>query len=221
MIRSYRCAPANDKVSSDVRIVAKQKEALESAMALPLYDADTMLFVLDGILSLPQEWAKVETLKIEPGWRHVPGLLRAISAFLHLHCVLPVSILKKGLLTRAAVEQILGTDGTNSFAIRDEHGTDMETDLPPGLTLGYGMWADASFFNHSCAYNIHRKRDGRKWIFKTFRDVRKGEELCITYSRNFEVDGSTVRERREFLRTSWGFECQCLKCISEAEQTAA
>lgn len=192
---------------------------MDNAMSLPVYDASTMLSILDGILAPPEVWDKVDSLKVEPMWRTSINLKRAISAFLHLHCVLPVSLLKKGVLARERVEHTIGADHTNSFGIRDERGQDLEAGVPPGIMLGYGIWVEASFFNHACGYNIHRTRVGRKWIFKTNRDVRKGEELCITYCRDFETDRSTVQERRNMLQLYWGFECQCQSCMDGVEVT--
>lgn len=83
-----------------------------------------------------------------------------------------------------------------------------------GEFLGYATYPTASFFNHSCAPNLRKRRVGRVFEFFADRDVAVGEELCISYLGGEEgVLG--VGERRGRLRGEWGFECGCGRCVDE------
>ncbi|KAL1652085.1 hypothetical protein SLS58_000209 [Diplodia intermedia] len=88
-------------------------------------------------------------------------------------------------------------DSMNSFGIRslDDEGAEF---------FGYGVWTSASYFNHSCSPNVEKKRVGRAWHFTACRDVRKGEELCITYLSG-EERALNTDARRKLLANSWGF----------------
>lgn len=82
-----------------------------------------------------------------------------------------------------------------------------------------GLYGLGSILNHSC--------DGRSAnalklvltfldgaiVFAAARDIEEGEELCHRY---FDVEGS-VKTRRE-TSAAWHFECQCRRCVFEAEQ---
>lgn len=88
--------------------------------------------------------------------------------------------------------------------------------------LGYGIWTLASFFNHSCAPNISKERQGRKWVFTAAPlggdlAVKSGTELSITYIRG-EEDILRVEDRRRKLQDGWGFVCQCSKCSTESNR---
>lgn len=95
----------------------------------------------------------------------------------------------------------------NAFGIRPEG--DMSE------FMGYGVWPEASFFNHSCRPNVQKKRNGRVWVFEAAGEVKEGEELCITYLGG-EEDELVVGARSERLNQEWGFRCRCTRCVEEA-----
>ncbi|KAF1816506.1 SET domain-containing protein, partial [Eremomyces bilateralis CBS 781.70] len=77
--------------------------------------------------------------------------------------------------------------------------------------FGWGLWPEASFFNHSCEPNVAKERVGREWRFWAAREVRQGEELCISYLGGEEGE-MTREERQGRLKVEWGFECCCARC---------
>lgn len=67
-----------------------------------------------------------------------------------------------------------------------------------------------SMFNHSCAPNIYHPRRGKQQYCVTIRPIRKGQQLFISYlSPN---DWSTMEQRQQKLKYSWGFDCTCERC---------
>jgi len=47
--------------------------------------------------------------------------------------------------------------------------------------------------------------------FRTIRDVKEGEELCIAY-----IDENLpLNERQKQLKYGWLFDCQCVKCLED------
>ena len=87
--------------------------------------------------------------------------------------------------------------------------------------LGRGVYLSAALFNHSCAPNcmLLWSRDCTARLVVTTA-LSPGDELTIDYLANgdAEDDGSAqaTRRRRKWLRTQYGFECQCERC-NEAE----
>ena len=56
-------------------------------------------------------------------------------------------------------------------------------------------------------------------IFTASRDIRRGEECCISY---FDLTQfADVASRREHLRKSFRFMCQCERCVSEEPEKEA
>lgn len=52
-----------------------------------------------------------------------------------------------------------------------------------------------------------------RMVFVASRDILPGEECCISY---FDLTQFADRDsRREHLRKSFKFPCQCQKCVSE------
>jgi len=84
--------------------------------------------------------------------------------------------------------------------------------------MGYSLYPEASYFNHSCSPNITKHRNGNCWEFLAAEDIRLGEQCCITYLGGDEKD-LKVEERRARLREIWNFECMCSRCVAEASQT--
>jgi SET domain-containing protein len=66
---------------------------------------------------------------------------------------------------------------------------------------------------------IHKPDEDGRMIFTASRDILAGQECCISY---FDLTKFTnLASRREHLRKSFKFTCQCDRCISEepAEET--
>jgi hypothetical protein len=130
-----------------------------------------------------------------------------ITAYHHLVTQLPPTLLSS--LSAENCDVYISRASQNAFSIRPtadgEHS---------GEFLGWGIWPEASFFNHSCAPNMRKARDGRVWRFWTSRDVQEGEELCITYLGGEEAELG-FGQRQERLANEWRFVCQCKKCVGE------
>lgn len=189
---------------SDVRKKAKNQLVI---------DPECMMLILDGLLCRStSKWLKIDTLKANEPWRDAYTLAGATRAYLHLNCVLPLELLEKGHLTRRLVERILAVDAANSFGVNQPSADKI---------IARGIWADASFFNHSCSPNLSRCRYGRRRVFKAKRDISEGEELCIAYLKALDPRSSDVSKRRMTLLGTLGFVCQCTSCKEEAETSQA
>jgi len=129
-----------------------------------------------------------------------------ISTYHQLLALLPEALLSS--CTPDIVCAVQSRDLPNSFGIRslDDAGDEI---------FGFGVWLEASYWNHSCTPNVQKRRVGRAWEFWTARAIGEGEELCITYLGG-EEETLNVRERRERLEKTWGFVCGCGKCEGEA-----
>lgn len=137
-----------------------------------------------------------------------------INAYHHLLAILPTPLLQ--FLQPALCHEMASRASHNAFSIRPAGTSDGEQS---GEFLGWGVWPEASFFNHSCRPNVRKERVGRVWVFTVSRGidgdvVRQGEQLCITYLGGDERDLG-VLERRKKLKDEWGFDCQCPKCAEE------
>lgn len=70
-----------------------------------------------------------------------------------------------------------------------------------------------SMLNHSCSPNLQNYAVGNRHCCVTIRPIQKGEQLYIAYRRG---DIST-KERQKLLKSKWGFDCKCDKCIPTGE----
>ncbi|KAJ8482446.1 hypothetical protein ONZ51_g5361 [Trametes cubensis] len=111
------------------------------------------------------------------------------------------------LVTIDNVRTILGVDPGNSFGIWEMPVMD-ESEC-----LGFAVYPRASFFNHHCAPNVQKEREGRILRFLTTCGVEAGEELCISYGH---VESMDLQTRRQELLEGWYFECRCSRCMAEA-----
>ena len=137
------------------------------------------------------------------------SLAAHVDAYLHLLTLLPDSLLP--YLRADACHKLISRASHNAFSIRPSCDGEQS-----GEFLGYGVWPEASFLNHSCRPNLSKERQGRLWSFHTSKGVRAGEELCITYLGGDERD-LDVNGRRKRLFDEWGFVCQCRGCGEETE----
>ncbi|KAI0641876.1 hypothetical protein C8Q79DRAFT_918191 [Trametes meyenii] len=112
------------------------------------------------------------------------------------------------LVTIENVRTVLGVDPGNAFGI-------WETPLmEESECLGFAVYPVASFFNHHCAPNVRKERDGRTLRFLTTRAVGAGQELCISYGHVEKMDFET---RQKELLEGWYFECRCSRCTADAD----
>ncbi|GIQ81654.1 hypothetical protein KIPB_002645, partial [Kipferlia bialata] len=101
----------------------------------------------------------------------------------------------------------LGIVTTNGFG----RGSDDET--------VYRVYNMGSRFNHSCLPNVCAsvQDDGLKRDCYVLRDVKAGEELCVTYITDNDLPR---RERQMSLMDTWRFECACEVCSLSPEAQA-
>lgn len=186
------------------------RRAMQNVCSQPV-DPDILAYLLSGMLSHrqdPERWDReVATLAMDPEpYRDNADLEAHCNAFLQLASIIPRDLLQS--CTGQVCQTIVNASSHNSFGIR-AGGEDAEE------YMGYSLYPEASFFNHSCLPNIKKIRVGRTWQFRTAREVLDGEQLCITYLGGDEKD-MTVGERRQRLKGVWGFECMCERCRNES-----
>lgn len=157
----------------------------------------------------PDRWTAIHDLvPTDRPYDSLPELQWHITAYHHLLALLKTPSLIK-CITPSTVSAVPIYGSHNSFDLRS---LDDSTSLEAGSEhFGTGIWPEASYWNHSCAPNVRKRRDGRYWQFWAERDVRKGEELCITYLGGEEWELG-FRERKARLKGIWGFDCACLRC---------
>ncbi|KAH7092407.1 hypothetical protein FB567DRAFT_237269 [Paraphoma chrysanthemicola] len=201
LIRTAREAESDPTI----QITKQHRKAISRALQAAI-TPDVMSFCVSGLLfnyTHPSSWDSVLALAEDKTPYHSTEDLAAFTrTYLHLLAILPMPLLP---LTTASTLLILSSrDSHNSFGIRslDDEGSEF---------FGYGCWPAASYFNHSCAPNVEKRRVGRAWEFRAGRDVARGDELCITYlsgeERRLSRGNRMVR-----LQKTWGFECACERC---------
>jgi hypothetical protein len=170
---------------------------------------DTISFCLSGILwhqTYPEDWRKLLALADDDTPYHSIDDLEAFTrTYLHLIAVLPVQLLPH--VDSKLLFAFSSRDSHNSFGIRslEDDGSEF---------FGYGCWPTASYFNHSCAPNVAKRRVGRTWEFTADTDISMGEELNITYLSG-EERMSSREIRMRTLKKNWGFDCGCVRCSTE------
>ncbi|KDQ23403.1 hypothetical protein PLEOSDRAFT_1068435 [Pleurotus ostreatus PC15] len=108
------------------------------------------------------------------------------------------------------IRDVLARDHGNVFGIWEE-GEAMLDDDDESEMLGFAMYIDGSYFNHSCDPNVRKTRRGRAMEFRTTREIVAGEELNINY---IDTKADWKSRRKELLR-GWYFDCKCRRCIDE------
>ncbi len=188
-----------------IQVTKKHKKAVQNALQQAI-SPDIMSFCVSGILwrhHNPEAWNKVLALAMdETPYHNIDDLQAFPRTYLHLLAILPVELLP--LITAEALFLLSSRDSHNSFGIRslEDDGSEF---------FGYGCWPTASYFNHSCGPSVEKKRVGRRWEFRAGKDMKEGEELCITYLSGEERKLS--REKRMMtLKKNWGFNCGCERC---------
>ena len=174
-------------------------------------DPDILGYLLSGALlhhKRPGQWhSMILPLAMdETPYRTTMDLSAHCDSFLQLAGIVPIDILTSA--TSHVCQTSLNAASHNSFGIRSEDGEEY---------LGYALYPESSYFNHSCAPNISKKRLGSVWEFCALRDIDVGKECCITYLGGDEEE-LTVGGRKEHLKRVWGFECMCVRCKQESLQ---
>lgn len=183
-----------------------QKKILQQHREAPM-DPDILSFLLSTALVGDSPTSALMSLADNPAVYETASLNDHIQAYHLLLAVVPTAVLPS---VRADLcHEYVSRASHNAFSIRPTADGDHS-----GEFLGYGVWPEASFFNHSCGPNVRKTREGRQWSFWTIRDVKEGDELCITYLGGEEKE-LNVGQRRERLKTEWGFVCGCKRCGEE------
>ncbi|KIW53263.1 hypothetical protein PV05_08852 [Exophiala xenobiotica] len=206
LIRAARSIPSPTKA---------QLKALRQAQSLHP-DPDTIWFLLDAVIQSIRQHDIVEVTADlaadSQAFINADDLNLHVDAYLSLLSIIPHKLLPH--IQPSLLRTIQSRTTHNSFGLRslDEGG---ELGTAGSECFGFGVWPAASYWNHSCKPNLTKQRNGRTWKFWTSRDIRAGEELCISYLGGDERDMDTA-ERREKLTRIWGFECQCERCSRSA-----
>jgi hypothetical protein len=180
---------------------------------------DVLYWLLGGILahhlaahnelndSDPPSWRALMALKADTTpYPSAFNLRQHAYSYLQLLAILPQELLPS--VTSLVCRETMARDVHNSFGIRslDDEGSEF---------FGWGVWPEASYFNHSCSPNVDKQRVGRAWQFWAARDIDQDEQLFISYLGGDEK-GMQYEERIRRLREMWGFSCLCSRCSLES-----
>lgn len=193
------------------------RRALADALLVqPVHDI--LGFLLSGILCVaysPDLWNDI--LELESNTQpyvSVAALEMHICSYHHLLAACPPDLLP--FITSTNLRLLAEKSSHNVFNLWSQdllvvEGDGAENSGGGSECLGYGLFPRASYFNHSCAPNVRKKREGRMWRFWTDEDVGEGDMLCITYLGGDEKD-MRRGERMGKLKGLWGFDCGCVRC---------
>jgi hypothetical protein len=176
--------------------------------------SDVLYWFVSGILthyaydiSQSNDWEAFLALAPDEEPYHSSAHLKQhVYGYLQLLCILPVPLLPS--VTPEVCRAIVTRDVHNSFGIRslDDEGSEI---------FGWGVWPDASYFNHSCTPNLAKSREGRAWSFWANTAIQPKDQLFISYLGGDEKD-LNLKERQQRLSKAWGFDCLCFRCIKES-----
>ncbi len=84
---------------------------------------------------------------------------------------------------------------------------------------GSALYAVQSACNHSCAPNSTSTfpHSNHRLVLEASRDIAEGEEVTISYLDEC-AQARSRHSRRKILQENYLFNCQCARCIEEAEQ---
>ena len=192
----------------------QQKKLLRSTQEIGV-DPDITQYLLSGILASRTNdvQSALMTLAANPDVYKSASLVDHVNAYLVLLSILPVQLLPH--VKPELCHTLISRASHNAFSVRPGDSADYGSEF-----LGYGVWPEASFFNHSCQPNVTKERIARQWSFRASTDIRAGQELCITYLGGEEKELS-VEVRRKRLHDEWGFHCMCKRCVTESAELSA
>lgn len=191
--------------------------------ALPVVP-DTLYFLLSGLLfihrGIAQDDAFHQLCEEAMPYANAADLQAHADSYLQLLLIAPDVFLDA--VTPDNIRRLAGVASHNAFGIRSiDNSRDLgytsaepEVEEPGSELLGWSVYPEASFFNHSCTPNVRKVRDGRVWQFWSSREIIPDEEVCITYLGGDERTMSK-KERCEILQMFWAFECRCARCMVE------
>ena len=84
-------------------------------------------------------------------------------------------------------------------------------DVSDGIATA--LYIPASIFNHSCRPNSSTVFNGTLLQIRALRDIESGEEILISYYSDME----SKKNRKEKLRSTYYFDCQCPRCSSQED----
>ncbi|EMC94418.1 hypothetical protein BAUCODRAFT_149577 [Baudoinia panamericana UAMH 10762] len=176
-------------------------------------EPDILSFLLSGVLAhhvSPQRW-QTEMLDLAPDdqpYTSFKELQMHCTSFQQLASFVPDEL--QSSCTTEVCHTLASIGSHNAFGIRagSEDGEEY---------MGYAIYPDASYFNHSCSPNLLKRRMGRCWAFWTTREIKKGEQCCITYLGGDEKE-LDVADRRARLKRVWAFDCMCERCKLEVRE---
>lgn len=106
---------------------------------------------------------------------------------------------------------LLAKDKLNAFALMEPFSQDGHRSV-----RAYGIYPNASFFNHDCLPNACRfdyvDTHNTDIIVRLIHDVPQGREICLSY---FPVN-ENYSNRQKRLLEDYGFTCECDRCKVEA-----
>ncbi|KAJ5157154.1 uncharacterized protein N7482_008254 [Penicillium canariense] len=160
------------------------------------------------------------------GWSGIASLCGSSDTWSHEQVRSWTTLVKKYLrdspvlphgLTVDRVLHLICQEEANSFGLYPRETGIFPPPHPPvdrGEQYAAAVYPTAAIANHSCMPNlIHKPDQDGHMVFTASRDILPGQECCISY---FDLTKYTdLTSRREHLRKSFRFICQCERCISE------
>ncbi|CAG8231621.1 unnamed protein product [Penicillium salamii] len=164
--------------------------------------------------------------QLEHGWDGIDSLCGSSDTWSHDKVRLWSTLVKKYLRSSSAFPHDMGIDRVlhlicqeeaNSFGLYPRETGHFPVPKPPvdrGEQYAAAVYPTAAIANHSCSPNIIHKADEKgRMVFTASRDIFPGEECCISY---FDLTQyNDLKSRRDHLRKSFLFVCQCQRCVSE------
>uniref|UniRef100_A0A2A4J7W7 SET domain-containing protein n=1 Tax=Heliothis virescens TaxID=7102 RepID=A0A2A4J7W7_HELVI len=132
---------------------------------------------------------------------------------------LPMSEMK--LFAAALIFRAMGQLVTNAHTIM-ELNTGQKPDMPipcttnPWRQIGTGIYPTISMMNHSCEPNITNVFYKNTLYVKVIRELPKGAEVLNCYGPHYAR--RSTDDRREELKTQYGFNCMCPACVDETRK---
>lgn len=112
--------------------------------------------------------------------------------------------------TSTADGPVVDTFQVHNIVQRNAFGLIPESDDEDVSNATTGMWARASYMNHSCLANSIKDFAGDLIVVRAARHIRTGEEITHAYDENGDYDA-----RQAALQRTWGFICTCKLCAAE------